>query len=57
MFLPTLLCAAITPGLLAALKQWAPRLGLIEHPHGHRTHDMPTPVVGGIAMAVGLTVT
>jgi len=57
MLLPILLCAATTLVALVCLKLHAPRLGLIERPHGHRTHDVPTPVVGGIGMAAGLFVT
>ncbi len=57
MLLPALVCVATTLVALICLKLHASRLGLIERPHGHRTHDRPTPVVGGIAMAAGLFVT
>ncbi len=57
MLLPALLCLATTLVALLYLKWLAPGLGLVEHPHGHRTHDLPTPVVGGAGMAAGLFVT
>ncbi len=52
-----LLCMATTLVALICLKRHAPRLGLVERPHGHRTHDLPTPVVGGLGIATGLLVT
>ncbi len=57
MLLPALVCMAATLVALVCLKLHASQFGLIERPHGHRTHDRPTPVVGGIGMAVGLIVT
>lgn len=38
------------------LAQLAPRLGLIAIPGEHRTHESPTPVVGGIAMFIGVSI-
>ncbi|GMV03594.1 MAG: undecaprenyl/decaprenyl-phosphate alpha-N-acetylglucosaminyl 1-phosphate transferase [Burkholderiaceae bacterium] len=52
-----LLCMATTLAALGCLKRFAPHLGLLEHPRGHRTHELPTPVVGGVGMAAGLFVT
>lgn len=43
----------VLPALLA-LERLAPRLGLLDHPRGHKTHAQPTPVVGGLAIAIGL---
>ncbi len=57
MLLPALVCLVTTLVALLCLRLHAPRLGLVEWPHGHRTHDQPTPVVGGIGMAAGLFVT
>jgi len=57
MLLPALVCLATTLIALIYTKRVAAGLGLIEHPHGHRTHDLPTPVVGGIGMAAGLFIT
>jgi len=54
--LTTLLSAAATVTALVCLSWHASKLGLMERPDGHRTHDLPTPVIGGIGMAVGLLV-
>ncbi|AGA25693.1 glycosyltransferase family 4 protein [Singulisphaera acidiphila] len=32
------------------VRQWAPRLGLIDIPAGHKGHKMPTPLGGGLAI-------
>jgi UDP-GlcNAc:undecaprenyl-phosphate GlcNAc-1-phosphate transferase len=32
------------------MRQWAPRLGLIDVPAGHKGHKMPTPLGGGLAI-------
>lgn len=42
--------------LLALLARGAPELGLLDRPSGHKTHDLPTPVVGGLAMVLSLFV-
>ena len=34
----------------------APRLGLLAYPGEHRKHNEPTPMVGGIAMFVGISI-
>jgi len=57
MLLPALVCLATTLVALIYMRWLAPGLGLIERPHGHRTHDLPTPVVGGIGMATGMFIT
>jgi UDP-GlcNAc:undecaprenyl-phosphate/decaprenyl-phosphate GlcNAc-1-phosphate transferase len=46
----------ITSIVLVSLVRSAPRLGLVDHPHGRKRHPHPTPVVGGLAMAIGATV-
>jgi UDP-GlcNAc:undecaprenyl-phosphate GlcNAc-1-phosphate transferase len=38
-----------------ALSRMAPALGLIDRPGGRKQHAMPTPLVGGIAIAFALT--
>ncbi len=57
MLLAALVCLAITLAALIFAMALAPRCGLIQHPQGHCTHDVPTPVVGGIGMAIGLFAT
>jgi len=57
MLLAALVCLAITVAALIFAMALAPRCGLIAHPRGHCTHDVPTPVVGGIGMAIGLFAT
>lgn len=57
MLTPVLVCAGTTSFALLVLERCAPQLGLVEKPGGHRTHKTPTPVVGGIGMALGLLVT
>ena len=56
----------IEAGLIAAaltlLVQWllhpvAHRLDLLDHPKGRKDHSHPTPITGGLAMAVGILVT
>lgn len=47
---------AITWGLTFALMGRARQLRLVDHPVGRKNHDAPTPVVGGVAMLVAVTV-
>ncbi|WP_162349281.1 MraY family glycosyltransferase [Pseudoxanthomonas gei] len=56
----------VEKGLIAAgltlLVQWllhpvANRLDLLDHPKGRKDHAHPTPITGGLAMAVGILVT
>ena len=44
-------CVTVSAYLLSAL---APRVGLLAHPGEHRKHSQPTPLVGGIAIFIGL---
>lgn len=46
------LCAALA--LLLVLERAAPHVGLMDHPGGHKGHDHPTPVVGGLAIVAAL---
>jgi len=54
---PYLFCALITLVALLVLERAAPRLGLLDRPGGHKTHALPTPVIGGLGMALGLFLT
>lgn len=38
------------------LKPLAARLNLLDHPGGRKIHAVPTPVIGGIALFIGLTI-
>lgn len=44
-------CVAVSAYALSAL---APKVGLLAHPGEHRKHSQPTPLVGGIAIFIGL---
>ena len=46
----------ITWGLTLVLIGRAAELGLVDHPVGRKNHESPTPVVGGVAMLVAVTV-
>ena len=47
-----LICAA----LIRALMPPAQRYGLVDHPGGRKKHDAPTPLVGGLAIFLTITV-
>jgi UDP-GlcNAc:undecaprenyl-phosphate GlcNAc-1-phosphate transferase len=50
--------AAVSAGLCARVIRWAPRLGFLDRPGGHKGHEIPTPLGGGVAFwltTVGLT--
>src|SRR5690606_2153672 len=51
-----LLAAAISWGVLKILHPLAPRLNLLDFPLGRKDHAHPTPIIGGLAMAVGCLV-
>ena len=44
----------VTIASVGILTRIAPWLGLLDHPGGRKQHEASTPVVGGLAMAVGL---
>lgn len=46
----------LTLAALGVLERVASRLGLVDVPGRHKTHRYPTPVVGGIAMVIGVGV-
>ena len=39
------------------LKPVAVQLGLVDHPGGHKTHTEETPLIGGVAIYLALTIT
>lgn len=43
-----------TTGAIMLLRQAAPRFDLVDRPDGRKRHEMPTPVIGGIAIFIGL---
>ena len=48
---------AVTVAALCILRLVAHRLGLVDHPGGHKTHHGEVPVVGGLAMYTGFALT
>ena len=42
--------AGLSAALCAVVIRWAPRLGLIDRPGGHKGHEAPTPLGGGVAI-------
>src|SRR5438105_15789538 len=44
------LAFALSVGLCAIARRWAPRLGLMDIPAGHKGHKAPTPLGGGVAI-------
>jgi UDP-GlcNAc:undecaprenyl-phosphate GlcNAc-1-phosphate transferase len=46
--------ALIVAAMLWVLEPLAYRLGLLDHPGGRKDHPHPTPIIGGIAMALGI---
>lgn len=53
---PALLAAAVAWGVLKLLHPLAPRLNLLDFPKGRKDHAHPTPIIGGLAMVVGVLV-
>lgn len=52
-----LAAAALTFLMLWLLQPVAHRFGLIDVPNGRKDHAHPTPVIGGLAMAIGILLT
>ena len=52
-FLVALAAFAGTAFFVVLLRPLAPRLGLVDHPGGRKTHAAATPLVGGIAIVLG----
>lgn len=46
--------ASVSAVMLVLLIRYAGQLGLVDHPRGRKDHVAPIPVVGGIAMLVGI---
>lgn len=46
--------AAFTILLITGLIPFSRKLGLVDHPGGRKHHGTPTPVIGGIAIALGV---
>jgi UDP-GlcNAc:undecaprenyl-phosphate GlcNAc-1-phosphate transferase len=46
----------ISAGTIAALLPLARRLNWVDHPNHRKNHDMPTPVIGGLGVFVGIAV-
>lgn len=44
----------VTGASLFALKPVAGKVGLMDHPGGRKTHDHPTPLIGGIGIYLGV---
>lgn len=53
MGMAAMLATAVSMLLLLRL---APNLGLVDHPGGRKRHDLPTPAIGGLAIALGCAV-
>ncbi|MCI1710748.1 MAG: undecaprenyl/decaprenyl-phosphate alpha-N-acetylglucosaminyl 1-phosphate transferase [Chiayiivirga sp.] len=51
-----LITALIVAAMLWILEPLAHRLGLLDRPGGRKDHAHPTPIVGGLAMAIGIMV-
>jgi UDP-GlcNAc:undecaprenyl-phosphate GlcNAc-1-phosphate transferase len=41
---------AVSAALCAVVRAWAPRLGFLDRPGGHKGHKAPTPLGGGVAI-------
>ena len=48
-----MLAFVVTIMVLRFLATIAPRIGLVDKPGGRKQHEVPTPVVGGLAMFCG----
>ena len=53
---PALAAAAVAWGMLKVMHPLAPRLNLLDFPKGRKDHAHPTPIIGGVAMVVGVLV-
>ena len=45
-----LIAFGLSAGLSALARRWAPRVGLVDQPGGHKGHRTPTPLGGGVAI-------
>jgi UDP-GlcNAc:undecaprenyl-phosphate GlcNAc-1-phosphate transferase len=46
----------LSAGLIVLLRPLAARIGLLDHPGGRKDHGAPTPVIGGLAIAVAAAI-
>lgn len=54
-FVPAALVALlVTAAFMVALQPLAHKIGLVDHPGGHKRHSGIVPVIGGVAMFVGM---
>ncbi|OSM02366.1 MraY family glycosyltransferase [Magnetofaba australis] len=56
MLMDFLIALAATLASLEALRRIAPRLGLMDRPDARKRHAVPTPLVGGLALNIGVFV-
>jgi UDP-GlcNAc:undecaprenyl-phosphate GlcNAc-1-phosphate transferase len=54
---PSLLAALVTVGLVPPLQALARRIGLLDHPDARKQHQGAVPLVGGLAIYVGILTT
>ena len=52
----TLLALMLTTLLILVLRKHAVSLSLMDHPGVNKTHALPTPAIGGIAIAIGCSI-
>ena len=47
---------AFVPSLVAAyaVRGWSRRVGFVDHPRGHKAHESPTALAGGIGLIVSI---
>ena len=48
------IAALVTAGLLWMTLPFALRVGMVDKPGGRKDHSVPTPTIGGVAIAIGL---
>ena len=51
---PSLVAFATTVALMLMLRPIANRIGLVDHPGGRKLHDGTVPIVGGLAIFIGI---
>jgi UDP-GlcNAc:undecaprenyl-phosphate GlcNAc-1-phosphate transferase len=47
----------IVLGLIPILRRFAPMVGLVDRPGGRKKHQTPIPLVGGVAIFIGIAIT
>ena len=51
---PSILAFAVTAVFMFALRPVANNIGLVDHPGGRKSHVGEVPIIGGIAMFIGM---